>query len=129
MTKLQQKRIRLQILAIMDDNNHDWLENEQQVSIIQKLGKQLTTEIEPLTTLGDWVDFKRSDFLYLLSEGYNSNEIAKAYGAGQTTFLDWKQNQGFLKKSKSEILDEFADEILEIRRNKRKKLNSSNEML
>lgn len=119
MTKTEQKKIRRQILSIMDDNQ-EWLKDDNKVTIIQNLGAQLAIDSTSMVKLGNWEDFRRSDFLYLLSEGYTSNQIAKAYGAGQRTFLHWKKNQGFLKKHKSEILYEFADEISDIKKKNEK---------
>lgn len=115
MDKLLKKNQRMRLLTIIN-SDPDWTNNEDALQKVQNLAEPLFVSHPPLPEIKlDWQNFKRSDFLFLLSYGYGKREITKIYKVSSRTLYLWEEDQGFSQETKQEILDKYSNEIVEAR--------------
>ncbi|WP_438721351.1 hypothetical protein [Enterococcus sp. AZ103] len=118
MNKELKKQQRFQLLAVME-LNPDWIVTEKDLKKIQDLAEPLFHARPSFPSVkNDWATFKRSDFLFLLSFGYDTKDISKIYKVGSQRVNVWKKDQGFYGKAKDEMLEMYSDEIVKVRKQK-----------
>lgn len=115
------KIIRKKMLVLMNQDDN-WIENEAIAKEVQKLAQLLTVPPPPLPELPkncrEREILKRSDFLFLVSHGYNSTDIAFYYSTPTTAFSRWRKAQGFYGLTRIQIMRKFSEEIDQIKKNK-----------
>ncbi|MGM0241222.1 hypothetical protein [Enterococcus sp. AZ103] len=119
MNKLLKKKQRMRLLTVIN-SNPDWSNNEEALQKVQNLAEPLFVNRPPFPeTKLDWQNFKRSDFLFLLSLGYGTKDLEKIYKVSQLVISKWREDQGFSEQTKEEIIYRYSNEVVKARKNKR----------
>lgn len=107
----QQLRKRLLTLLNID---REWYKKDNELTKqIQETAKELERPKEVSQLLeGLAVD----DFLYLVSENYLSEQIAWKYNLTKSQMTKWRKINGFASKKREQILEDYHEQIAEIRK-------------
>ncbi|MGM0241223.1 hypothetical protein [Enterococcus sp. AZ103] len=117
----EKKAIRKKMLILMNQDDN-WIENEALAEEIQALAQQLTVPPPSLPPLPknqrERGTLEKEDFLFLISCGYNSNDIALYFSTPTTVMSKWRSDQGFYGLSREDIMKNFSEEIKHVKKKK-----------